>query len=121
MFASLWRLRGFIHPYRYRWIVGILAFGLARFFESMVPFLTAISINRMTEGNFVPGGLSKFQLKDLNNVLAEAQALGLELPAAEQVRERFAHFCEHMNGADQDHSGLYLELRARNHLPGADK
>ena len=52
MFASLWRLRGFIHPYRYRWMVGILAFGVARFFESMVPFLTAVSINRMTEGNF---------------------------------------------------------------------
>lgn len=75
---------------------------------------------RMTDGNFVPGGLSKFQVKDLDNVLGEAQALGLELPATEQVRERFAYFCDQMNGADRDHSGLYLELRARNNLPGAD-
>jgi 2-hydroxy-3-oxopropionate reductase len=69
---------------------------------------------RMTQGNFVPGGLSKFQLKDLDNVLAEAVALNLSLPMTQDVRDRFAHFVDHMDGADQDHSGLYLELRARN-------
>lgn len=69
---------------------------------------------RMTEGNFVPGGLSKFQLKDLNNVLAEAAAVNLSLPLTQDVRDRFAHFVENMDGADQDHSGLYLELKARN-------
>jgi len=52
MLASLWRLRHFIHPYRMRLIVGIIAFGVARFFEAIVPFLTAISINRMTAGDF---------------------------------------------------------------------
>lgn len=52
MLASLWRLRRFVHPYRYRLIFGIVAFGVARFFEAMVPFLTAISINRMSEGDF---------------------------------------------------------------------
>lgn len=69
---------------------------------------------RMTTGNFEPGGLSKFQLKDLENVLIEARALNLSLPMTEGVRDRFAHFVDHMNGADKDHSGLYLELRARN-------
>ena len=69
---------------------------------------------RMTTGNFVPGGLSKFQLKDLDNVLVESAGLGLGLPMVEGVRDRFAHFVEHMDGADKDHSGLYLELRARN-------
>ena len=69
---------------------------------------------RMTSGNFVPGGLSKFQLKDLNNVMAEAEGLGLSLPMTEGVRDRFAHFVEAMDGADQDHSGLYLELLQRN-------
>ena len=68
----------------------------------------------MTTGNFVPGGLSKFQLKDLDNVLVESAGLGLGLPMVEGVRDRFAHFVEHMDGADKDHSGLYLELRARN-------
>ena len=52
MLASLWRLRHFVHPYRFRLIIGIVAFGVARFFEAMVPFLTAISINRMAEGDF---------------------------------------------------------------------
>lgn len=68
---------------------------------------------RMTTGNFEPGGLSKFQLKDLDNVLHEAAAAGVTLPMVQDVRDRFAHFVDHMDGADRDHSGLYLELRAR--------
>ena len=68
---------------------------------------------RMTTGNFEPGGLSKFQLKDLDNVLHEAGAAGVTLPMVQDVRDRFAHFVDHMNGADKDHSGLYLELKAR--------
>ena len=71
---------------------------------------------RMTSGDFKPGGLSKFQLKDLDNTLAEAAELGLSLPATQQVRDRFAHFVADMGGADKDHSGLYLELKARNGL-----
>lgn len=71
---------------------------------------------RMTTGNFDPGGLSKFQVKDLDNTLSEAAALGLELPSTQAVRDRFAHFCEAMDGGDRDHSGLYLELKARNGL-----
>ncbi|WP_298261138.1 NAD(P)-dependent oxidoreductase [uncultured Litoreibacter sp.] len=69
---------------------------------------------RMTTGNFAPGGLSKFQLKDLDNLINESSQLGLSLPVAEMTRDRFADFCETMNGADQDHSGLYLELLKRN-------
>jgi 3-hydroxyisobutyrate dehydrogenase-like beta-hydroxyacid dehydrogenase len=71
---------------------------------------------RMSAGNFEPGGLSKFQRKDLDNTLAEAATLGLELPATQAVRDRFDHFIEEMGGADLDHSGLYLELKARNGL-----
>jgi 2-hydroxy-3-oxopropionate reductase len=71
---------------------------------------------RMTNGDFVPGGLSKFQLKDLDNTLAEAGALGLSLPSTQSVRDRFAYFVSQMEGADLDHSGLYLELKARNGL-----
>lgn len=52
MLASLWRLRYFIKPYRTPLSMGLAAFGVARFFEAMVPFLTAVSINRMTDGNF---------------------------------------------------------------------
>lgn len=71
---------------------------------------------RMSQGNFVPGGLSKFQVKDLDNTLAEAANVGLALPATQEARDRFAYFCDEMDGADLDHSGLYLELKARNNL-----
>ena len=71
---------------------------------------------RMTNGDFVPGGLSKFQLKDLDNTLAEARALGLHLPSTQAVRDRFEYFITEMDGADLDHSGIYLELKAQNGL-----
>jgi 2-hydroxy-3-oxopropionate reductase len=71
---------------------------------------------RMTNGDFVPGGLTKFQVKDLNNTLDEAAQLGLTLPATASVRDRFQHFIDAMDGGEMDHSGLYLELKARNGL-----
>ena len=69
---------------------------------------------RMTDGDFEPGGLVRFQIKDLDNVLSEARALALTLPAVEAVRDRFAHLRDAMDGGDLDHSALYLELAARN-------
>jgi len=69
---------------------------------------------RMTTGNFAPGGLSKFQLKDLDNALGEADKYGLHLPLAQQVRDRFEEFCTEMHGGDLDHSGIYLELLRQN-------
>ncbi|MEM9332797.1 MAG: NAD(P)-dependent oxidoreductase [Pseudomonadota bacterium] len=69
---------------------------------------------RMTTGNFVPGGLSSIQLKDLNNALEAAEKLNLSLPLVEQVRDRFKRLVEDLEGKDKDHSGLYLELRDHN-------
>ena len=71
---------------------------------------------RMTTANFEPGGLSKFQLKDLDNLLNEAGHLDLALPTAQSVRDRFVTYCTEMGGADRDHSGLFEELLARNGL-----
>ena len=71
---------------------------------------------RMTTGNFVPGGLSKFQLKDINNALEEAQSHGLDLPLTGQMQARFKRFVEELDGAEKDHSGIYLELKDRNGL-----
>ncbi len=65
---------------------------------------------RMTQGNYVPGGLSKFQLKDINNALEEAGNCGLTLPLAEQMQQRFTRFVNDLDGADKDHAGIYLEL-----------
>ena len=69
---------------------------------------------RMTSGDFDPGGLTKFQIKDLDNTLDEAASLGLTLPETQNIRDRFQYFSTKMNGAEKDHSGLYLELKARN-------
>ena len=76
---------------------------------------------RMTERNFAPGGLSRIQVKDLDNLLEQAAALDLDLPLSQDIRRRFVHFCEEMAGGDLDHSGLYLELRAHNNRKVTDK
>jgi len=68
---------------------------------------------RMAEENFVPGGRSALQLKDLDNLLAEAADMSLTLPLSELQRDRFRHLVEDMEGGDLDHAGLYLELVAR--------
>ena len=68
---------------------------------------------RMTERDFVPGGLTKFQVKDLENALEEARDHGLTLPATEEVNRRFTHLWKAMDGGELDHSALFLELEAR--------
>lgn len=75
---------------------------------------------RMTERNFVPGGLSKIQVKDLDNLLEEAAAVNLDLPLSTEVRRRFIRFCEELDGGDRDHSGLYLELREHNKMKDSE-
>ena len=69
---------------------------------------------RMSEQNFVPGGPSKFQLKDLNNTLEAASLAGVHLPMTLDMRNRFQHLVDDMDGGDLDHSALYLELLAHN-------
>ena len=71
---------------------------------------------RMTERNFEPGGLTKFQVKDLNNALAEAEGAGLTLPMTTGVRDRFQRLIDEMDGADMDHSALFVELMDLNGL-----
>ncbi len=73
---------------------------------------------RMTEGNFQPGGLSKFQLKDLENAMGEAGKYGLRLPLTGQLRDRFETLCREMDGGDLDHSAIYLELMRQNGMEG---
>ena len=71
---------------------------------------------RMTTSNFEPGGLSRMQLKDINNALEEAGQHELILPLTEQVKTRYTTLIEEMNGADTDHSAMYLELLRQNGL-----
>jgi hypothetical protein len=45
------RLRPFVHPHRWTLIGGIVAFGLARICEGVVPFALAIAIDRIAAGS----------------------------------------------------------------------
>ena len=63
---------------------------------------------RMSTRNFVPGGLSRLQVKDLDNVLAEAG--GLTLPVVQAVRDRFRRYIDDLDGGNRDHAGLFEEL-----------
>jgi 2-hydroxy-3-oxopropionate reductase len=71
---------------------------------------------RMSDVNFTPGGPVKFQIKDLLNCTNEAAALSLELPLTQQVLEQFTRLSDELDGADLDHSALFLELKNRNGL-----
>ncbi|MCJ8518691.1 2-hydroxy-3-oxopropionate reductase [Pseudorhizobium tarimense] len=68
---------------------------------------------RMIERNFVPGGASANQLKDLDAVMAMAADLSLTLPLTAEVRQEFSDFVQG-GGAEKDHSGLLLHLEALN-------
>lgn len=71
---------------------------------------------RMVKRDFAPGGPSKFQLKDLNGVLATAQDLSLDLPLTQKITQEFAEFVSD-GGADVDHSGILLYLEKLNKRP----
>lgn len=51
MIRSLLRLRGFVARYRWRLIIGIAAFGVARVLEAAVPVLLGVSIDRIAGGD----------------------------------------------------------------------
>lgn len=68
---------------------------------------------RMLERAWNPGGRVRTQVKDLRTILAEAAALGLQLPLASKVTELFEAGVQSGFG-DYDHSALLLELEQMN-------
>ena len=68
---------------------------------------------RMLAQDFAKRGAMAVQLKDLNNVAAEAQAAGLGLPISQLTQSLFAKACQDPALADLDHSALYLALERR--------
>jgi len=69
---------------------------------------------RMTQGDLSARGRATTQLKDMNNIMEEADALGLTLPMSSGIQARFRALCDEMGHGDLDHAALYLELLARN-------
>ncbi|MBD9638924.1 NAD(P)-dependent oxidoreductase [Ensifer sp. ENS07] len=68
---------------------------------------------RMVEGNFVPGGPAKYQVKDTSTALAFARSRGLTLPVGEEVDRLFQAMVDNGDG-DLDHSGIIRELQRMN-------
>ncbi len=68
---------------------------------------------RMLERKFLPGGAARIHLKDFTNIVAEAEACGLELPFSRIALELFQSLVAR-GGGGYDHSALLLELEHRN-------
>ncbi|HSV79737.1 MAG TPA: NAD(P)-dependent oxidoreductase [Ramlibacter sp.] len=70
---------------------------------------------RMVKREFTPGGRISIQLKDLKNALATAEEIGFEAPVTTLFAQLYGQAVDH-GLADLDHSGLFVELAARNGL-----
>ncbi len=70
---------------------------------------------RMLERNFVPGGRSATQLKDLESALNTAALVGVELPLTLRSTQLYRDFVR-QGGGDLDHSALLLALEKTNPL-----
>ena len=68
---------------------------------------------RMVSRDWRPGGITRYQVKDLIAAQEVATAEGVGLPMLDQIKDLFATFQEH-DGGDLDHSALLLELERRN-------
>lgn len=69
---------------------------------------------RMTQDDMAPRGSAAIQLKDMNNIIDEAQNLGLILPLSTDIQARYQTLCDDLGHGDLDHAALYLELLDRN-------
>ena len=68
---------------------------------------------RMVKRDFVPGGRSRSQLKDIHNALAVAGEAGLDLPLANTAEHGFRSLVDDFDGGDLDHSAYYLWLEKK--------
>jgi 3-hydroxyisobutyrate dehydrogenase-like beta-hydroxyacid dehydrogenase len=70
---------------------------------------------RMVKRDFAPRARIAVQLKDMRNALATAEEIGFDAPVTALFEQLYAQASEH--GLDDlDHSGLFVELAARNGL-----
>jgi 3-hydroxyisobutyrate dehydrogenase-like beta-hydroxyacid dehydrogenase len=70
---------------------------------------------RMVERDFAPRAKIAVQLKDMRNALATAEEVGFDAPITALFERLYADAAEH-GLLDLDHSGLFVELAARNGL-----
>lgn len=70
---------------------------------------------RMVERDFAPRAKIAIQLKDMRNALATAEEVGFDAPVTQLFERLYTQAAEH-GLTDLDHSGLFVELAARNGL-----
>ena len=75
---------------------------------------------RMLDGNYVPGGPCRLQLKDTRTANETGARFGLSLPLTELTGNLLASLVARGH-AELDHSALYLELLQRNGLEDPSK
>ena len=63
--------------------------------------------DRMARRDFVPGGRSTLQLKDVRLICELADSLGFESPTLDNCRRQWERFVEEEGNGDLDHSGLF--------------
>jgi 3-hydroxyisobutyrate dehydrogenase-like beta-hydroxyacid dehydrogenase len=71
---------------------------------------------RMAVGDWVPGGPSKYQLKDMRTAAGFAASNGLDLPLTRLVEELYQALCIE-GDAELDHSALIREIARRTGRP----
>jgi 2-hydroxy-3-oxopropionate reductase len=69
---------------------------------------------RMVDRDYISRGAVHVQVKDLETVLATAKELGLTLPLAVDVRNRYVQLRDELGGSELDHSALMLQIEALN-------
>ncbi|MGQ4273190.1 NAD(P)-dependent oxidoreductase [Terrihabitans sp. B22-R8] len=67
---------------------------------------------RMVENDFTPGARVTTQIKDMQTIVAEGEALGLDLPLSRDVLVRYEDLRDRLGGGDLDHAALFLQLQA---------
>ncbi len=70
---------------------------------------------KMISGNFVPGGIARYQVKDTKTAIDFARSVGIDLPMLNKADALFSEMVESGDG-DLDHSGVIRQLRRHNHL-----
>jgi 2-hydroxy-3-oxopropionate reductase len=70
---------------------------------------------RMVQRDFAPRARIAIQLKDMRNALATAEEIGFDAPVTALFEQLYAQAVDH-GLEDLDHSGLFVELAARNGL-----
>lgn len=77
---------------------------------------------RMVDGDFAPGGPAKYQLRDLENAVAEAERFGMDIPLTAIASFMFKEMIAVGDGGDTnyaelDHSALFKFWQAREPAP----